>query len=256
MVSLQTLLAQKDLASGTHSEISKTLTGKKTTLDHNTKVLINMIFARFHHIYTHRFESAYGDETTLIQAKREWAISLAGIPANLVELGLERCKREHAWPPTIAEFLKLVQPTPESLGLPPTDQAYLEACRNSNNASDRKWSHVCVQLAAQKVGYFVLKSESERSTRPLFSKTYLNLIQRLAEGETFTVEEHIALPEPDFDAEHQMTQALLKAGLTEPDAQQVAYYLEKPAQSDVRKRYRTRSVALLDKLSIYFDLPE
>jgi hypothetical protein len=215
-----------------------------------------MIFARFHHIYTHRFESAYGDETTLNQAKREWALSLAGLSAQLVELGLERCKREHAWPPTIAEFLKLVQPSPESIGLPSVDSAYLEACRNSHSASNRGWSHICVQLAAQKVGYFSLKSESERNTRPAFKAAYFDLIQRLTEGESFEISTAVALPEPDFDAETKLTEALLKAGVSDTDAQQIAYYLEKPKQTEVRTRYRKRASELLTKLNIELTLPE
>ncbi len=255
MVSLQTLLAQRDPKSGTPSEISRTLTGNRATLDHDTKVLINMIFARFHHIYTHRFESAYGDETTLNQAKREWALSLAGIPANLVEMALERCKREHAWPPTIAEFLKLVQPAPESLGLPDVASAYQEACRHSHHPSDHHWSHPCVQIAARDVGYFNLRSESERVSRPAFQKAYLSLIERLAAGETFTIEQPMALPEPDFGAEDALVEQLTSHGVAPIQAQQIAYYLEKPKGSSVRERYRRHASQQLKSLNVDIELP-
>jgi len=238
------------------SEISRTLTGKKTALDHETKVLINMIFARFHHIYTHRFESAYGDETTLNQAKREWAISLAGIPANLIEMGLERCKREHAWPPTIAEFLKLTQPSPESLGLPDISAAYQEACRFSHRPSEHRWSHACVQIAAQKAGYFTLRAEPERVSRPVFQKAYLALIEGLANGEVYSVDQPIALPEPDFKPEEELVAQLKAVGVSDIDAQQIAYYLEKPANTDVRLRYRKHAVQKLESLNIRYQLPD
>lgn len=256
MVSLQTLLAARDHGSETPSAISKTLTGKRPSLDHDTKVLINMIFARFHHIYTHRFESAYRDETTLNQAKREWALSLAGISANLIELALERCKREHAWPPTIAEFLKLVQPSPESLGLPSLGAAYFEACQNAHHPAQHQWSHICVHLAAQNTGYFILRSEPERRTRPAFEKEYLSLIERLANGETLSLNEPKALPEPDLQPEADLTRELLKLGVSEQEASTLAYYLEKPKGSPVRARYHKRAQAQLDALNIHYQLPE
>ena len=215
-----------------------------------------MIFARFHHIYTHRFESAYGDETTLNQAKREWALSLAGIPANLIEMGLERCKREHAWPPTIAEFLKLTQPSPESLGLPDLASAYQEACRYSHKPSEHRWSHVCVQIAAQKAGYFTLRSEPERISRPAFHKAYLAIIEGLANGESYSLEQPLALPEPDFSAEDALVAQLKALGASDRDAQQIAYYLEKPARSDVRIRYRKRALEKLAMLNIDVQLPD
>jgi hypothetical protein len=238
------------------SEISRTLTGSKPSLDHETKVLINMIFARFHHIYTHRFESAYRDETTLNQAKREWALSLAGMSANLIELALERCKREHAWPPTIAEFLKLARPTPESLGLPSTDDAYLEACQHSHHASEHEWTHICVQLAARDVGYFTLRSESERFTRPLFEKAYLHLLERLANGETLEVPQPAkALPQPDFKEEALFLEKLNNLDVEPSKAAKLAYYLEKPRGTDLRARYRKHAMELAKGLNLGIDFP-
>lgn len=238
------------------SEISRTLTGNKPSLDHETKVLINMIFARFHHIYTHRFESAYRDETTLNQAKREWALSLAGLSSNLIELALERCKREHAWPPTIAEFLKLAKPAPESLGLPAANEAYLEACQHSHHASEHRWSHACVQLAAREVGYFTLRSEAERTTRPLFEKAYLHLIERLASGETFEVAQpERALPAPDFREEEDFLELLSQLKVEPTKAAKLAYYLEKPRGTDIRARYRKHAQMLANELEIDVEFP-
>lgn len=216
-----------------------------------------MIFARFHHIYTHRFESAYRDETTLNQAKREWALSLAGISANLIELALERCKREHAWPPTIAEFLKLTQPTPESLGLPSVAEAYLEACQNSHQPTQHKWSHVCVHLAAQDVGYFILRSESERTSRPIFEKKYLHLLERLANGETLTVANSAPeLPSPDLHEEADLLAALKAQNIDDLKAAKLAYYLEKPKGSAVRQRYRKHALQLAEEWQLTVELPE
>lgn len=239
------------------SAISRTLTGKSQPIDHDTKVLINMIFARFHHIYTHRFESAYADETTLNQAKREWAISLAGITPAIIEHALERCKKEHAWPPTIAEFLTLTQLEPQAIGLPSIHEAYLEACHKSNAPEVHSWSHLCVHLAAMNAGYFLLRSESEKVSKPVFTQAYLDLVNRLMAGETLTMPSVKAnLPEPDDSAEHQLVAQLMRAGLEKADAQNAAYYLSKPKASSVRKRYRDRSVALLNSKTISCSLPD
>lgn len=215
-----------------------------------------MIFARFHHIYTHRFESAYGDETTLNQAKREWAMSLAGLTDVQLEFALERCKREHAWPPTIAEFLKLLEPTPESLGLPSLDKAYLEACVNSHHPSSHTWSHICVQLAAQQVSYYALRSESERSTKPVFKAAYETLCKRLFAGEVVEMPKAATLPEPNYSEENALVDELKAKGVDNINAQSLAYYLEKPKDSLVRKRYRKQSKASLEAMGIVFDLPE
>ncbi len=240
----------------THSGISEILTGKRPALDHDTKVVINMIFARFHHIYTHRFESAYGDETTLNQAKREWALSLAGTDPRLVELALERCKKEHAWPPTIAEFLKLLAPLPQDIGLPALDVAYAEACRQSYQPDRHTWSHICVQLAAQGVGYFTLRSQPEKNTKPAFAREYQKLVEQLVRGETIEVKKTITLPEPDFSAEEALVTQLVDAGVNQAVANNMAYYQQKPAYSDVRKRYRDRAQLQLKTLNIDFDLPD
>ncbi|TXR54312.1 replication protein P [Reinekea thalattae] len=238
------------------SETSEILTGKRSELNHDTKVLVNMIFARFHHIYTHRFESAYRDETTLNQAKREWAMSLSGTSTDMVELALERCKHEHAWPPTIAEFLKLMQPAPESLGLPDTLTAYLEACRNSYQATGRRWSHICVKAAAMKVSYFSLRSEPERLTKPLFEKAYLDLVHRISQGETIQVAEPVALPLTESNQAEELISQLINAGVDDKLAPAIAYYSEKPAGSATRHRYRERAQQQLLEMKIAFDLPE
>jgi hypothetical protein len=216
-----------------------------------------MIFARFHHIYTHKFESAYGDESTLTLAKREWAYSLAGTPAHLVEYALERCKLEFSWPPTIADFVQLLQPQPEALGLPPARNAYLEACQNSHSPANRHWSHAAVHLAARDVGFFRMRTEAERYSWPSFEKAYQERVNQVGRGEELVVTEpRVALPDPDTSAELTLVKDLEKAGVASPDAYKLAYYLEKPAGSEVRERYREHSYEQLATLGVAFTLPE
>jgi len=216
-----------------------------------------MIFARMQLIYTHRFESAYGDEETLTQAKREWAYSLAGVEQSRIEYALEKCKLELAWPPTIAEFVRYLTPDPQALGLPSIRDAYLESCQNSHAPAQRHWTHPAVQWAARETGYFKLRSEQERYSWPAFEGVYRNMVERLADGEeiVFDIEE-MALPAPDFSAEDWLVEQLKAAGAAEADAYQLAYYLEKPAGSELRARYRHHSQERLTALDIKVELPE
>lgn len=217
-----------------------------------------MVFARFHHIYTHRFESAYGDESTLNLAKREWAMTLAGTPTSVIEMALERCKREFAWPPTIAEFLKLCQPDPESLGLPPVNKAYQEASQNSHRWAQHHWSHDIVLMAARNTGFRLLRSEPERTSRPLFEKHYRALIERIAGGETIEVAEFAELPAPEIRPEEMdmgLIATLEKAGVPNGEALRLAYYQEKPKGSPVRAQYRRRSQQWLTDNNIDIELP-
>lgn len=213
-----------------------------------------MIFARLHHIYTHRFESAYGDETTLTQAKREWAFSLAGTTREQIEYALERCKLELAWPPTIAEFVKYLQPEPEHLGLPSTRDAYLEACQKSHAPLQAGWSHAAVHLAARRTGHFQLRSEPEKSTWPAFQSAYKEYVAQVAKGERLVVDQPAALPEPDLGNEDRLVQRLLAAGIDQRDAYQMAYYMEKPIGSSVRARYRQHSLDRLAELALDEDV--
>lgn len=216
-----------------------------------------MIFARMQLIYTHRFESAYGDEETLTQAKREWAYSLAGVEQSRIEYALEKCKLELAWPPTIAEFVRYLTPDPQALGLPSIRDAYLEACQNSHAPAQRHWSHPAVQWAARETGYFKLRSEQERYSWPAFEGVYRNLVERLADGEEIDFDtEAVALPAPDFSAEDRLVEQLKAAGADETDAYQLAYYLEKPAGSELRARYRRHSQERLTALELKVELPQ
>lgn len=78
-----------------------------TQAEQQTRILVNMLFARFKAIYTHKFASAYSTSDEVKLAKREWAIALKGFQEPLLAYAVERTKEVHAWPPTISEFLKL-----------------------------------------------------------------------------------------------------------------------------------------------------
>ena len=96
----------------THSQTFTTQTGspqqdtQREEAQQQTRVLVNMLFARFKAIYTHKFASAYSNPDEVKLAKREWAVVLKGFQEPLLAYAVERTKEVYAWPPTISEFLK------------------------------------------------------------------------------------------------------------------------------------------------------
>ena len=109
-----------------------------------------MLFARFKAIYTHKFASAYSTTDEVKLAKREWAIALKGFQEPLLAYAVERTKEVHSWPPTIADFLKLINTAYKAYGLVDPRSAYLEACACRTDPLQYKWSHPAVFLPVQR----------------------------------------------------------------------------------------------------------
>ena len=79
--------------------ISKIQTGEKGFQTNQEKIisqhrmLINMLFARFKVIYTHKFTSAYDSLEEIRLAKKEWAIVLKDFPEPIIAYALEQTKK-------------------------------------------------------------------------------------------------------------------------------------------------------------------
>ena len=98
-----------------HSPTSTTQTGngqeslnQGDSQEQQNRILVNMLFARFKAIYTHKFASAYSTPDEVKLAKREWSIAIKGFQEPLLAYAVERAKETYAWPPTISEFLNLI----------------------------------------------------------------------------------------------------------------------------------------------------
>lgn len=107
--------------------------------------------------------------------------------------GLERCIRERAdpWPPTLPEFRRLCQPTPEELSLPTVEEAYRVAYLQKPDGSG---VHPIVWHARQAMGVFELISEPSSRTRPRFEAVYQTLVRRALSGERFTFPADLTAP--------------------------------------------------------------
>lgn len=247
-----------------HSPTSTTQTGKQeqtqqeqAEMQQQTRVLVNMLFARFKAIYTHKFASAYANPDEVKLAKREWAIAIKGFKEPLLAYAVERSKETYAWPPTIAEFLKLISQAYGAYGLTDPRNAYLEACQCRINPLEFSWSHAAVYHAAASTGWYSLKSDEETKTWPVFEKNYHEVVDRIVQGEVLEVP-NVPLIE-NREEDHLVTlipELMQKTGLPEGEIACLLYYLKKTKGTQIRARYRAKSQSDLETKGFKISLPE
>lgn len=248
-----------------HSPTSTTQTGnfsqqktpEQDEKEQQTRVLVNMLFARFKAIYTHKFASAYTTSDEVKLAKREWAIAIKGLQEPLLAFAVERVKETYAWPPTIAEFLQLIKSAYSVYGLPSPREAYLEACQCRINPLEFRWRHAVVYHAGAKAGWYNLRSQEEVKSWPTFEKAYDELVAQVIQGHNFVIPE-VPLIENHTENEFAqlMTELLEKTALAESDIAQLLYYTQKTKGTGIRAKYRQQSQARLASQNIHFTLPE
>ncbi len=220
--------------------------------------MVNMLFARFHHIYTHKFESAYSDDDTLAHAKREWALALRDFPLAAIERTIDAVRTRYSWPPTIAEFLSTLSDAARPEGIPEARDAYQEACFHATRPLKHHWRHPAVYHAARSTGFFRLRSEPEQYVWPEFNRHFQTLVLRVCQGETLSLPDDPELPPPppkgpDFD----VARFCERLNLDPKDVSHLFHYLDLPANSQVRAHFRQRALTSLEARSVPTDdLPD
>lgn len=246
-----------------HSPTSTTPTGnqqstahEKNEQDQQNRVLVNMLFARFKAIYTHKFASAYANSDEVKLAKREWAIAIRGYQEPLLAYAVERSKETYAWPPTIAEFIKLINSAYKAYGLDDPRKAYLEASRCRSNPLEFSWSHPATYFAGAAVGWYFLKSEEENRTWPVFEKAYLEQVQHVIAGKRLILPKVHQIENKQQDDLTQWIPKLTQAtGLPESTVATLLYYTKKTQGTSMRANYRQVSLDKLKSMGIEVELP-
>ena len=216
-----------------------------------------MLFARFKAIYTHKFASAYSNPDEVKLAKREWAIALKGFQEPLLAYAVERTKEEYAWPPTISEFLKLINTAYKAYGLLDPRGAYLEACSCRVDPLQFQWRHPAVFFAASDVGWYKLKNEEERVTWPLFEACYLKVVDRVMAGERLEIPQVVLIENQHTLSVKDLTQAIAtELAVAEEMIAPLLYYTQKTYGTGIRKAYRAKSQATLKAMGYKGTLPE
>lgn len=262
---VQNLLKPLENRLATPSTTSTTQTGEygaaresgPTEAEQQTRVLVNMLFARFKAIYTHKFASAYSTTDEVKLAKREWAIALKGFQEPLLAYAVERTKEVHAWPPTIADFLKLINTAYKAYGLADPRTAYLEACACRTDPLQYKWSHPAVFFAGSDTGWYKLKSEEERVSWPLFEQSYLKVVDRVIAGERLVIPKVIMIEDKQtLNVKGLASRIAAELGVEEEQIVPLLYYTQKTHGTGVRIRYREMSQQALQKMGYKDTLPE
>ncbi|MBR7888348.1 hypothetical protein J9B83_05265 [Marinomonas sp. A79] len=216
-----------------------------------------MLFARFKAIYTHKFASAYSTTDEVKLAKREWAIALKGFQEPLLAYAVERTKEVHPWPPTIADFLKLINTAYKAYGLADPRSAYLEACACRSDPLMYKWSHPSVFFAGSEVGWYKIKSEEERVSWPLFEAAYVKVVDRVIAGERLVIPKVTMIENKQtLNVTELVRHISSQLDMPEEQVLPLLYYTQKTQGSGIRLRYREISEKKLLDMGYKEKLPE
>lgn len=145
---------------------------------------INQVFALFRLNYHNQFSKAYPDLDTLNQGKRLWLTLFADIPPKRILHAAQQAIKTSEYLPTLANIHQYLQKSlNETLGCPSAHSAYIEACRATEPKSEFKWRHPIVYWAGKATGWYLLASEPETVTFPIFESHYQLLCERIDRGE-------------------------------------------------------------------------
>ncbi|WP_228050796.1 replication protein P [Pontibacterium sinense] len=220
-------------------------------ISNETKVLVNMIFARFMAIYGHKFKSCFETQNELSLAKREWALSLRGFGEPELVIAIDRCKETLAWMPSVSEFLAILREVKGDDGLPAARNAYIEACMHADRPSKHNWSHPAVYQAGKATGWFRLRSEDESQVVGDFNYHYQVMCRRARDGENLDQQVPVALEDKSDNTLVDFIQRWGEEQELEPQvAAKLLYYLTKPKGSTTRARFQQIAQQDADQLGI------
>jgi len=169
---------------------------------------INQIFAEFEFAYHNQFHKAFSDAESQIIAKKYWLSSLEQYSPLQIVHAAKQVIRSQDYLPSIAALVKACEQGLDLFGLPSPRQAYIEACSAPSPKREFQWSHEAVYLAGQAAGWFLLASEPESRSFPLFDYHYQILCRRVINGEQLELAVAEPLPEK---AVHPLSKSEAKA---------------------------------------------
>lgn len=156
---------------------------------------VNQIFALFRINYHNQFYSAFTDTGLLDQAKRLWLESLRHLEPEVLLMAARELIESEPYLPTLSRMLSACDDRLAMLGLPHPRDAYREACNAPSPKEAQRWSHPAVYHAGRTLGWYRLRTSTERDTWPEFQRVYRACCRRALAGEI------PALPDPPQHAE-------------------------------------------------------
>lgn len=149
--------------------------------------VVNSLFRELQAIFP-AWKQAWPTDEALNSAKRSWtkAFMVEGISQiEQIRFGVERCRMLGTdFMPSVGKFIKLCQPTPEMLGIPPHDKAFREALENAHPSrfGKRTWSHEAVRHAALQCEMHNLGDLKPEKASEVFDRAYDITIRLLVQG--------------------------------------------------------------------------
>lgn len=142
---------------------------------------MDRLWLRMAEIYGHKWVSQYGAAPL-----KTWAVRLGSMTKEQIGNGVNACAHSSMeWPPSLPEFCAMCQPEASALGLPDMESAFQECMRCSHAPENHKFSHEAVRLAADTVGWYVLRRcmPSEQEVRKRFASSYGAMVGKVQRGE-------------------------------------------------------------------------
>lgn len=143
---------------------------------------LNEVFALFRINYHNQFYKAYSDSQVLAQIKKLWFESLQHFePATLLR-GARKVIEESEYLPTLNRMIRACQGDPESIGLPDSRTAYIEACTARSPKAAHAWSHPAVYHAGLASDWYFLANNTEKVAFPVFERHYVRICEKVMNG--------------------------------------------------------------------------
>lgn len=157
-------------------------------LDPGTTEVVNALFKELQAIFP-AWKQAWPDDDALKAAKRSWIKSFVAAGINTLEqirFGIQKCRvlgKDFA--PSSGTFIKLCQPTPEEMGIPPLTKALAEALENfhPSRSGSRTWSHPAIRHAALQCEVHNLGYMDPDRAEKVFARAYDITIRMLVNDE-------------------------------------------------------------------------
>lgn len=153
-----------------------------------TVEVVNSLFKELKAIFP-AWRQAWPDDETLDTAKRSWIKAFMAEGINQLEqirYGIQNCRKHGGdFAPSVGNFIKWCQPTPDMLGIPSHDRAFREALDKAHPSrfGDRTWSHPAVRHAALQCEMHNLGDLAPEKASKVFDRAYDITIRRLVAGQ-------------------------------------------------------------------------
>ncbi len=161
-------------------------------INEEAALIVNDIFRALQAAFP-AWRAAFPDDAALRASKASWVKGLidAGInDLHQVARGVRRARQtESDFFPSVGKFIAWCQLSPDELGMPNADQAWMEACQHSHHVLGHEWSHPGVYEAGRRTGWFEVRNGT--ATCKAFTDNYQVVMAEVAKGAEFE------MPAPD-----------------------------------------------------------